>query len=245
MPWSLGWQPPPDPGVIDAVLLAAGKALYLCNRFESKCQDVLRTSHIVEKIQVDPVITLEELFSSLPKAHKTLGETLHDMVQRGNLKVSSDDARAFTKAREARNYIAHKGADIGSLYHLNAEGVLDCLTRLRAAVADLATGDNIVSAWIFEIEEKEAMRPHMMTANYLEVVDLWVFGHLTHGLDDPSWPLVVHQGLPEVPAVTRPTARAFTPLLPDNPAGQARARTIIEAVAATQRANKQARQERK
>ena len=41
MGWSLGVRLP-EAKATDAVMLAAGRALYVCNQFETKCRIVLR-----------------------------------------------------------------------------------------------------------------------------------------------------------------------------------------------------------
>jgi hypothetical protein len=145
MGWSVGWALPPEADLIDEILLAAGKALYLANRFEAKCSLVLRTANLVDVIKTDPVASLEDIASRLP-AGQMLGGTLSDLQTRTDMGVTPEVHAALTRARLARNYIAHEGAAaLGDLYGYGVQYMLDALRVLRSNVADLAEADNIVS----------------------------------------------------------------------------------------------------
>lgn len=80
MDWSVGWEVPPEADLIDEILLAAGKALYVANRFEAKCSFVLTTANFVDLIEADPVASLEEIASRIP-AEQMLGGTPESPVQ--------------------------------------------------------------------------------------------------------------------------------------------------------------------
>jgi hypothetical protein len=182
--WSVGYKPPPESDLIDEILLAAGKALYLANRFESNCRHVLGIANLVDLIK-DPVTSLEEVAAKLPK-EKMLGPTLQGLLSHADMSIRPDEAAALTKAKEARNYIAHKGAAaIGELSSYSVQRKLDALRALRANVIDLANGDNIVSAWVYEIDEREPAPA--IVDYYTDLVDDWIFGHLPREWLDPDW----------------------------------------------------------
>jgi hypothetical protein len=182
MSWSVGNGLPPESDLIDEILLAAGKALYLANCFESKCQGVLRAAHVTDIIEADPVISLEQIGAKLPKP-KMLDGTLQDLSPH----MSQAELTVLQKARLARNYIAHEGAAaIGPLSSRNVRAMLNALRGLRAAVIDLAGDDNIVSEWIYFFEEpREAMAG--LGDDYLDRIDRWVFGHLPREWLDDGW----------------------------------------------------------
>lgn len=69
------------------------------------------------------------------------------------------------------------------------EKVPSSRASLRNAVAELARGDNVVSRWIYEIEEK-LPAPRDTRDLYPECVDAWIFGR-------SSWPQ--HRLLLETP----------------------------------------------
>lgn len=88
--------------------------------------------------------------------------------------VNVDEAVMLEKARDARNFIAHEGAAFGYVFAAKEQQIRQHLTKLRTAVSDLAKGDNVVSQWVFEIEEKDPV-PASMAASYPVLVDTWVF----------------------------------------------------------------------
>jgi hypothetical protein len=173
--WSLSYQSIRNPELADALLLAAGKALYLANAFEVKCKSVLKIFNIVEAIETDPVLSLEQAIAKLPK-DKMIGGTLQDILR---CRVGDDSATAelLDKARSARNFIAHEGVAVGAIWGLRTKAVIHHANLLRSAVDDLVAGDNVVSAWCYEIEEKEPA-PQVFKAAYPAMANDWVFGQL-------------------------------------------------------------------
>jgi len=184
-------------------MLAAGRALYVCNQFEAKCRVILRNMHIIDRIASDPVASLAEAFNDLPSSPKMLGGTLKEIKAKAEaFGVTEAQLEVLVKAKDARNMIAHEGADIGPLYNVRSKDILQVLQRLRSAVADVAAGDNIVSTWIYYIEEPREPVPHIKFT-YSDLIDRWVFGHLLGEDDSSSWAIIFHQGLPGVPPATR------------------------------------------
>jgi hypothetical protein len=186
MGWSVGYRPPRESDLIDEILLAAGKALYLANRFEEKCSYVLRMANLVDLLESDPVLTLEEAASRLPAGHM-LGRTVRDLASRTDMGMTQDMVAALTNARLARNYIAHEGAaSLGDPHSYNVQRMLDALRALRPRVRDLAEGDNLVSLWVYKIGEPREPTP-LLAGAYLELVDDWLFGHMPPKWLDVNW----------------------------------------------------------
>lgn len=181
MGWSLGYLKPREPRLLDALFLSAGRALHLANSFESKCQYVLRMAHLAEASEADPVMGLQEMIASLPP-DKMLGGTLRDLSNT-SLGSRPSDFDLLDGARKARNFIAHEGASIGTIWSARQEDILEHAVRLRAAVADLASGDNVVSQWCFHIDEPNDYLPMLLIDAYPAMVDDWVFGHFGGLLD--------------------------------------------------------------
>jgi hypothetical protein len=150
----------------------------------------------------DPIASLQELIGGLPLG-KTLQRTLNNIKARANLvDMSEDDREALTRAIEARNFIAHEGANVGSLYGVTDQQIVHFLVRLRTAVADLATGDNVISTWLHYADEPREPVPYI-AVNYPDLIDLWIFGDLTSNESDATWSLIYHQGLPGIPNLPR------------------------------------------
>jgi len=182
----VGWEIAPEADLIDEILLAAGKALYLANRFEAKCSYVLAVANFVDLIKADPVATLEDIASRLP-AEQMLGGTLQDLLTRSDIGVTPEVSAALSRARLARNYIAHEGgAALGDLYSYDVRKMLNALRMLRSKVTDLAKADNIVSKWVFGIDEPREPIP-LITHSYRELVDDWIFGHMPPEWLDANW----------------------------------------------------------
>ncbi|MFD8321632.1 hypothetical protein [Kitasatospora purpeofusca] len=175
MGWSLGYLKPTQPELLDMLFLSAGRALHLANAFESKCKFVLRTGNLVKAFEADPVAALQDSIAALPP-DKMLGPTLRDLGDR-LAHSTSWNVDVLDAARAARNFIAHEGSNVGDIHAVDARQILGHTAQLRAAVSDLARGDNIVSLWVFGIEEPRASSPGHLIDAYPSMVDTWVFGH--------------------------------------------------------------------
>lgn len=89
------------------------------------------------------------------------------------------------RARSARNFIAHEGADVGSVW-ARPDVILRHVVKLRAAVADLVAGDNVVSEWVYGLEEPHQSVPRDLIEAYPAMIDDWVFSHFGGLLDEPE-----------------------------------------------------------
>ncbi|MFJ8073827.1 hypothetical protein ACIQ7Q_07795 [Streptomyces sp. NPDC096176] len=182
MTWSLGYSPPREPDLLDALFLSAGRSLHIANAFEGKCRWMVRCINLVEVHQnADPVATFEEIIAALP-ADKMLGPTLHQLT--GCMPCSTETMDVLRRARKARNFIAHEGADVGDISTAREKRILAHAGRLRSAVSDLAAGDNIVSQWGFHFEEPDWSLPRDLIDAYPRMIDEWVFGHFGKLLDE-------------------------------------------------------------
>lgn len=202
MGWFLGVRLP-ESEMTDAAMLAAGRALYVCNQFEEKCRFVLRNMEIIDRYIADPVASIAEVFENLPSSPKMLGGTLEKIKAKADaFGVTEEQLEVLVRAKKGRNLVAHEGINIGPLYSIKHGEVLQVLQRLRSAVADVAAGDNIVSTWIYSLDEPREPVPHIATT-YPDLIDRWVFGHLLGRDDSSSWAIAFHQGLLGVPEITR------------------------------------------
>lgn len=181
-----GYRQPPESDLADEILLAAGKALYLANRFESKCKQILHAANVLELFNGDPVASLEEAVAGLPdvenrRLHRIVNDlSVHPIINAGQNKLD-----ALRKAKDARNNIAHERAgDIGPSSH-DVYGMILALRKLHTDVIDLANGDYVVSAWIHQIEDPK--QSFWSNVESLEWVEYWVFGHIPQEWLDPDW----------------------------------------------------------
>lgn len=171
MSFSLSHFPAENPDLVDAVLLAAGKALHIANAFESKCRFVLRYFRLRGFYEANPSGDYDEAMAIVLR-DKMLAKTIEEMG--GFPIITPTDVKALEDAKDARNFIAHEGAAFGRIWEATERGLYLHLELLRAEVGKLARGDLIASRWTYFIEEKSAYS-HSMD-NYPDQIDAWIFG---------------------------------------------------------------------
>ena len=174
MGWSLDYVPIREPELLAQFFSAAGKALYLATAFEAKCRYVLRIAKLAHRYQetgdASATMALAEVLKD-----RMLCATIKEL--KGFSEIEAADIDLLEKAKGARNYIAHECAGFGPLSGVSAKSIHEQLGRLREQVVVLAAGDNVVSRWVYEIEEKEAA-PREIQDTYVLRVEEWVFGEL-------------------------------------------------------------------
>jgi hypothetical protein len=172
MGWSLNYHPPQEPELLDSFFLSVGKSLYFANAYESKCRYVLQVFRIVNCYrETQDASAAWDLTATLK--NKLLGPTISEL--KGFPDIDPNDISVLEKAKDARNYIAHEGADIGDMSRASVEYIQQRTIRLRHELEILITGDNLVSRWIYEIEQKEPA-PIQIQNLYPKWVNQWVFG---------------------------------------------------------------------
>jgi hypothetical protein len=178
MGWSLSYQLPREPKLVDEFFLTIGKALYLASAFEGKCKWVLRLVNLAQYVEQGGDLSATEALTTVLQ-EKFLGPTIKDMQRLPDF--SLHDVALLERAKNARNFIAHESANIGRpLSSVSARHIHEQLARLRSEVEALTAGDNLISRWVFEIEEKEPAPPGIQDA-YPGWVQQWIFGPVGHG----------------------------------------------------------------
>lgn len=175
MGWSLDYIPPADPELLNEFFLALGKALYLATAFERKCQYILQIEKLVESLKQTNDLEASMALVNVLK-FRQLGRTIQSL---GIISfVSAHDLSMLTRAKDARNYIAHEAGLIGSL-HIPSKAILERIGALQREVGALILGDNLVSVWIYEIEEKKPA-PSTIQQQYASWIEEWVFGSFSN-----------------------------------------------------------------
>lgn len=175
MPWSLDYGRPKEPALLDEFFLAVGKALYIANGFEAKLRYVLRMAKLANRIKEDDDLDAWLAYMKT-LTDPVLGRALVELTAFSLMKP--EDLEVLDKARDARNYVAHEGAFVGPLSSASARTIGQQFEELRRCVAALSAGDNLVSRWVYEIDEKEAA-PSEIRRSYPMWVDRWIFGDPT------------------------------------------------------------------
>jgi hypothetical protein len=171
MGWSLNHQQPREPELIDAYLLALGKAVYLASNFEHKCRWILRLIKLGTRWESDgDVDTFMEFAHALKD--RVLGPTLVEIRAFENL--SDAEVSILEKGKDGRNFIAHEAGALGLLSLISSQQLSRSIEKLREQLEAVISADNMVSRWVYEIEEKEPA-PKSIQREYPEWVREWVF----------------------------------------------------------------------
>jgi hypothetical protein len=177
MGWSLSYLGLKEPKLLDEFFLAVGKALYLASAFERKCKWVLRVVKLTEHLEQNGEVSISAINAvAMAIKNKLLGPTLADMKKFPD-DFTADDLALLERAIKARNFIAHECADIGPLSSASAKHILEQQERLRNEVEALTDGDNLISRWIYEIENREPA-PWGFQEDYRTLVQQWIFAAL-------------------------------------------------------------------
>jgi hypothetical protein len=174
MGWSLGYLLPKEPSLLDEFFLAVGRALYLSNAFEAKCRHVLRLAKIADKYRQTRDLDATDEFMLAVK-DPMLAKAIEQLS--AFFTIGAADCELLEKARDARNLIAHEGATVGDLTRASARTIFAQSDQLRLQVKAMTVGDNLISRWIYEIENKEPA-PVGIQQEYPQMVDKWIFSRL-------------------------------------------------------------------
>jgi hypothetical protein len=172
MGWSLTYREPKEPKLLEQFFLSIGKALYLASSFESKCQYVLRIVKIGAVYDSSNDVTATMALAKTLK-DQLLGATIREL--KNFPEFGMNDVTKLERAKDARNYIAHESTNIGMLCDATSTMITEKMTRLRLELENLTIGDNLVSRWVYEIDEKEPA-PLGIQEEYPNWVVQWVFG---------------------------------------------------------------------
>ena len=190
MSWSIGYLPAPDPDLLDDYLLIVGRALYIATGLEIKCDALLRWMKAAEALEgaADPLAAL--LAHEAAKRDKLLGQSIPGVTSRWGHTPQHKDV--LDKARESRNFVAHRAAGLGTIHSISAETLHDSIRSLVPHVSELAKGDNLVSTWLYEFEETEPA-PAVIRAVYEQLVLEWVFGDYLADATDGDGSTMPHE----------------------------------------------------
>jgi len=173
MGWSLDYRGVKEPELLDEFLLAVGKALCVASAFERKCQWVLRMVKLTDYLEEGGDTSRAAVNALLAVTKdKFLGPTVGDM--KGLPDFSADEVALLERAKDARNFIAHDSADIGTW--ASTKQIFEQRERLRNEVEALTAGDNVISCWIYRLENHKELGLPGIEEDYPRLVRQWIFG---------------------------------------------------------------------
>lgn len=154
MSWSISYLPLVEPQGVRRYLGQVGRALYLATMYEDRCKFLLKLSIADRHMAAEKSLAKSEesAANELAKADRDkLFRTIEGFAKFAKLD-SATETQVLNDAREARNWIAHSSAAIGSLSSARRQSLNEQRTILVSKVEDLARGDILVSTWLEYLE---------------------------------------------------------------------------------------------
>ncbi len=174
MPWTFSRFEPEHLDLIEAYLGAVGRALCLASHFEEQCNHILRVIRITDAARDGK--SFDEIREvALGFRRKLLAATIDDIGKAEDF--DDEDIQTLVWARVSRNYIAHEAATLGPLDYVREEDIRAKCEELLPHVRNVIAGEDLVSSWAYEIQEKEPA-PSGFRATYPARMVGWVFGPL-------------------------------------------------------------------
>jgi hypothetical protein len=173
LPWSLDYQPTKSPVDLAELISVAGRALYIATSFEMKCKDLLTFARMAKAVDESDG-TLDAVVALVSRLKNKL---LHGTIQelRTFPELCDADFSVLERGREARNFVCHELCAIGPISSVSPRTIHRALEELRVRMPLLAAADDLVSSWLYEIEEKEPA-PRGIRNEYSGWVMEWTFG---------------------------------------------------------------------
>lgn len=150
---------------------SVGRAPVLAQSFEMDCKYVLMVWDL-GKAYKEGKMSLAEFASFSEKlVQRMLGTTVRGL---GDIPdVTQDQIDTLSKAKDARNFIAHEGIRPCLYQAEGSETLLGQLRRYRANVELLAEGHNLVAGWAYAIEYKKPP-PYTIRTTYQQTMVRWI-----------------------------------------------------------------------
>ena len=163
------------PDLLGRYFEALGKALTLAQSFEGKCNHYLRVIKVTDAIENEAA---HEEIREIATGYRgrTIGGTLGDGIEDAP-EVSESEVQILRDAKDSRNAIAHGDQHISEVHSARPGKVYDCVLWMVPHVRNLARGDNLISAWTYQVTEFEPA-PAGIQEKYEKTVLTWVLGGL-------------------------------------------------------------------
>jgi hypothetical protein len=134
-------------------LLQIGKALCLCQKFESTCKEIIMWFNLF------------------------LGKSINLLKKNYLLKIKESDLQILQNAKKSRNFIVHDSTDILISESFSSSLIIESRLDIKIFkdhVKKIAEGDFLVSKWSYEFHEKES-GAFYKKGIYIEKVMKWIF----------------------------------------------------------------------
>lgn len=160
-----------------AVLLSAGKALCLCQKFESTCKDIIMWLCLSKSLH-------EKDFNFLSEKHITYVDKLHNLLLGNSIqtfreefknKINKENLEILKDAKGSRNFICHELLKdfVSASFAQSKKYELD-KRKLLNHIINIAKGDYLVSKWSYEFHEKKPGGFYDKN-KYIDRISTWIF----------------------------------------------------------------------
>lgn len=158
-------------------LLAVGRALFVCQKFEKECSAIVDWFNLHELVRKNPTKGLldDEIRRPADRlVNKFLGMKINHLKDALGEQYHVGRIDDLTAAKDSRNFICHEGAM--PLYNTaqgNRKDVSDPVVELKEHVQNVAKGDYIVSQWSYSFHHHELLH-FGGEQKYTESITNWV-----------------------------------------------------------------------
>jgi hypothetical protein len=143
----------------DDIFCIFGKSLFVIQKFEDTCKDIINWLHITKIVEDGKIIFLDDEYNSYcDKLSKImLGNSIKSVNNiKHEFEIEDKEIDILKNAKDSRNWIAHKLCSdciLKNIYTSNP--AYDIPIELKKHVINVIKGDYLVSKWSYEFHEKE------------------------------------------------------------------------------------------
>jgi hypothetical protein len=160
-------------------LLQIGKALCLCQKFESTCKEITMWFGTMKSLKEKKYDFLDNKYKD--NVDKLLNlflvKSINLLKKNYLLKIKESDLQILQNARKSRNFIVHDSTDILISESFNPSLIIESRLDIKIFknhIKKIAEGDFLVSKWSYEFHEKES-GAFYKKGIYIEKIMKWIF----------------------------------------------------------------------
>lgn len=160
-------------------LLQIGKALCLCQKFESTCKEIIMWFETIKSLKENKYNFLDDKYKdNVDKLlNLFLGKSINLLKNNYLLKIKESDLQILQNAKKSRNFIVHDSTGILISESFSPSLIIESRLDIKIFenhVKKIAEGDFLVSKWSYEFHEKES-GAFYKKGIYIEKVIKWIF----------------------------------------------------------------------
>ncbi|MHB8581191.1 MAG: hypothetical protein ACYDA4_15215 [Ignavibacteriaceae bacterium] len=159
-------------------LLSIGKALILCQKFESTCKYFIMMMSLAKKVTIDMEFEFmsEEHQSYVDKLLKfLLGNSIEYYQKNFKDIVDKEGINCLIEGKKSRNFICHESAIEFIYSSIYSEQTYHWdIVKFKEHISNVAIADYFVSRWTYEFQEGESGY-FVNKDDYVDKIKNWIF----------------------------------------------------------------------